>query len=57
MPPRKKNENEQLRTRISELTDRIATLENKLAITQERVQSDIRMLHEQMTRVANIKVG
>ena len=30
-----------LKTRISELTDRIAILENNLRLTQERVQKDM----------------
>mgnify|MGYP003650366608 FL=1 len=35
-----------LRTRISELTDRIAVLENNLQRTQERVQKDMTMLQD-----------
>jgi len=39
-----------LRRRISELSDRIAVLENNLVRTQERVQSDMKMLFERLNR-------
>ena len=54
MPTRKKTETtDQLRLRISQLADRISVLENNLERTQERVQSDIRMLAERMAETAS----
>ena len=38
-----------LKRRISDLTDRIAVLENSLTRTQERIQSDMKMLFERLS--------
>ena len=39
-----------LKRRISELSDRITMLESNLTKTQERVQSDMKMLFERLNR-------
>ena len=39
-----------LKRRISELSDRITVLESNLSKTQERVQSDMKMLFERLNR-------
>ena len=52
MPTRKSNttieEAKVLKRRISDLTDRIAVLENNLTRTQERIQSDMKALFERL---------
>tara|TARA_R100001086_G_C11645354_1_gene205742 strand:- start:162 stop:329 length:168 start_codon:yes stop_codon:yes gene_type:complete len=52
MPTRKSTNNSEetavLKKRISDLTDRIITLENNLSRTQERIQSDMKMLFEKV---------
>ncbi len=42
-----------LKTRISELTDRIAILENNLRLTQERVQKDMLTLRNTLQDWSN----
>ena len=53
MPTKKTNttvqETTALKRRISDLTDRVAVLENNLTRTQERIQSDMKMLFERLS--------
>ena len=49
-----KTETDKMRTRMSELTDRIAVLEHNLKKTQALVQDDIRRLAEQIQKTRSV---
>jgi len=50
MPAKKRPDDSGMKARFSELSDRVATLENNLRRTQERVQSDIQKIIDHLDK-------